>query len=515
MTARLLAGGLALLALAGCGGGGGEEAPAASALQAVSRPPSPREAAKLVSRSLWAVVPTAPKKKQDVRPELIRGSAVAVADDTLLASCRVLGKRKQVGLIRHNKYRLAQLAAADPRREVCVLRMPDGPLNVAAGYRDPADLRLGEPIYALVNRTAADVALAQGQVTELPVGPAAPRLRTSLVLPAGVQSGVLIDGYGNLVGVAGPQPGTAGGMMAAAVTGRLAPRLASFEAPAPTVPVPAPRVQPAAFPAPQPVLVMRLDDDEDTERQSVRAAAPAVAAAPAAEADSTTDSPERSSASGGSRNGGRGEAGRGGKGGQSGNGNGSGGRGGQGSGGGTAGGGTGGDRHPAPARAAPTQAAPIRVAPIQVAPGGPERMVVSTMAERRRTTAPPRATGTGHGHGRHPGHRHGQHAGHGQHGRVRLRQCRRCGRECRAALAAERGDGCRPCADRPQRSGDGGRRRRQRQHRKGQWRQGGQKRLRRQRRQGWREQWQGRRQWRQGWGERRRQGQWRWRRRQG
>ena len=272
MTARLLAGGFALLALAGCGGGGGEEAPAASALRAMSRPPAPREAAKPVSRSLWAVVPTAPKRKQDVRPELIRGSAVAVADDTLLTSCRVLGKRKQVGLIRHNKYRMAQLASADPRREVCVLRMADGPLNVAAGYRDPADLRPGEPIYALVNRTAADVALAQGQVVEVAGRAEAPRLRTSLVLPADVQSGVLIDEYGNLVGVAGPQPGTAGGVAAAVVTGRLAPRLASLDAPTPTVPVPvaAPRVLPAAVTAPPPVLVLRLDDDEDSERPSVR-----------------------------------------------------------------------------------------------------------------------------------------------------------------------------------------------------------------------------------------------------
>ena len=339
MTARLLAGGFALLALAGCGGGGGEEAPAASALRAVSRPPAPREAAKPVSRSLWAVVPTAPKRKQDVRPELIRGSAVAVADDTLLTSCRVLGKRKQVGLIRHNKYRMAQLASADPRREVCVLRMADGPLNVAAGYRDPADLRPGEPIYALVNRTAADVALAQGEVVEVAGRAEAPRLRTSLVLPAGVQSGVLIDEYGNLVGVAGPQPGTAGGVAAAVVTGRLAPRLASLDAPAPTVPVPvaAPRVVPAAVTAPPPVLVLRLDDDEDSERPSVRAAAAPAAAAPAAEAqaNSTADSGEQASGS----TGGRSSAGRGGNGGGKGNG----GRGGHGSGSGGAGsGGTGG-----------------------------------------------------------------------------------------------------------------------------------------------------------------------------
>ena len=220
MTARLVTSGFMLLTLVGCGWSRGQDSPPGpAALRAASQLPPAKEAAKSVSRSLWAVVPAAPKRKQDVRPELIKGSAVAVADDTLLISCQVLGKRKQVGLVRHNKYRVARLASADPQREVCVLRVPDGPLHVVAGYRDPADLRLGEPIYALMNWTSADVALAQGELTKLVAQEGEPRLETSVVLPAGVQSGVLIDGHGNLVGLAAPRPGTVGGVTAAVLPG--------------------------------------------------------------------------------------------------------------------------------------------------------------------------------------------------------------------------------------------------------------------------------------------------------
>ena len=300
MTTRLVASGFMLLVLAGCGWSGGQDStPGPPALRATSQLPPAKEAAKSVSRSLWGVVPAAPKRKQDLRPELIKGSAVAVADDALLTSCSVLGNRKQVGLIRHNKYRMAKLLSADPRGEVCVLRVPDGPLNVAAGYRDPADLRLGEPVYALMNQTSSDVALVQGELTGLAAQEGGPRLETSLVLPADVQSGVLIDGYGNLVGVAAPRPGTAGGVTMTAVPGRLAPQLASLDAPSPTVPLPvaAPRAVPVAATSPPPMLVLQLDDDRDTDRQSIGVAqtAPAAPATEMAATSTTVDQEDTTS----------------------------------------------------------------------------------------------------------------------------------------------------------------------------------------------------------------------------
>ena len=93
-----LACGLALAAalLGGCAGPAGDGVFRPAAVAATPPEPSAKDVAKLVSRSVWGVAPDAPRRKQDLRPELIRGSAVAVADGTLLASCRVAGKRARI-----------------------------------------------------------------------------------------------------------------------------------------------------------------------------------------------------------------------------------------------------------------------------------------------------------------------------------------------------------------------------------------------------------------------------------
>ena len=65
-----------------------------------AQPPDPLASGRQAARSIWAVVPSAPRRKADLRPDLIQGSAVAVSADTLLASCLVVGGRTRVGLVR-------------------------------------------------------------------------------------------------------------------------------------------------------------------------------------------------------------------------------------------------------------------------------------------------------------------------------------------------------------------------------------------------------------------------------
>src|SRR3954468_14807309 len=129
---RPLAFSLLLLALAACGGPNLEpEAPAQSAdavesEHAVPVPASAKVVLPQVARSIWGVVPDPPRRKQDLKPELIRGTAVAVAPDTLLASCQAVGQRRQVGVVRHNKYRLAQVSPAlQSDQDVCALHVAD------------------------------------------------------------------------------------------------------------------------------------------------------------------------------------------------------------------------------------------------------------------------------------------------------------------------------------------------------------------------------------------------------
>src|SRR5688572_17776934 len=79
-----------------------------------SSTPDPEDAEQRIARAIWAVVPDAPPHKPDPEPSLIRGSAVAVAADTLLASCGSVGARGESGLLRRSSYRLAPRVATDP-----------------------------------------------------------------------------------------------------------------------------------------------------------------------------------------------------------------------------------------------------------------------------------------------------------------------------------------------------------------------------------------------------------------
>ena len=69
--------------------------------------------------------------------------------------------RRRVGLVRHNKYRIARVTA-DESGQVCRLTVAEGPLTPVAGFRSFADLRVGEPVVALASRTSAEVAAAPG-----------------------------------------------------------------------------------------------------------------------------------------------------------------------------------------------------------------------------------------------------------------------------------------------------------------------------------------------------------------
>jgi hypothetical protein len=202
MEALKYACGLALLALVGCGGSRDEEPPLAVA--ATAGQPS-KEAAKLIARSIWAVVPETPARKRDLLSGMIRGSAVAVSANTLLVSCRVVDGLGRVGIARQNKYRFARVVAADQGRSVCLLQASDTPLNVVRGFRWCGDLVPGEPIYAAASRTSAEVTVTEGHVTARHGTGDACALGTDLALPT-TASAVLFDGAGRVVGL-----GTGGG----------------------------------------------------------------------------------------------------------------------------------------------------------------------------------------------------------------------------------------------------------------------------------------------------------------
>ena len=132
---RPLASGVLVLVLAACGGLDREqpptETPASLAGTVADVPPSAsaKTLVKQVARSVWGVVPDPPRRKKELRPELIRGSAVAVAPDTLLASCRLVSQRREVGVVRHRKYCIARVVRPQSDQDVCALRVANAPLK--------------------------------------------------------------------------------------------------------------------------------------------------------------------------------------------------------------------------------------------------------------------------------------------------------------------------------------------------------------------------------------------------
>jgi hypothetical protein len=226
-----------------------------------AEPDGPETTVRQASRSIWGVVPDPPRRKADLRPELIKGSAVAIAGDTLLASCRIIGERRQVGLVRHNKYYRGQVVGAGSDGQICILRARQAPLQATSGFRSFADLRAGEPIIAMVNRTSAELALAPGWLAAKGRdGSSDPVLETTLTLPPETLSAVLFDARGNLIGLGSAGPVAESMVLGVPVTASLAPQLARYDLGASQALLaslePAPRERPRP-----PMILLRADRD--------------------------------------------------------------------------------------------------------------------------------------------------------------------------------------------------------------------------------------------------------------
>ena len=180
------------------------------------------------TRSIWGVVPDPPSYAYDLKPEMIRGSAVAVGPATLLVSCRIVGSRRQLVVTQYNQYAVADLTAADPVSNICTLRVPEGVhLESVAGWRGIAALQEGEPAFALVSQSAFDFVVSRGQIVAKYAEGGGGWLQTTLPLPVDALSAVVFDSDGRLIGL-GSAGLTADSMtMAAALPAGLIPPLAS------------------------------------------------------------------------------------------------------------------------------------------------------------------------------------------------------------------------------------------------------------------------------------------------
>ncbi|MFO1048813.1 MAG: hypothetical protein U1E52_13050 [Geminicoccaceae bacterium] len=237
------------LCLGGCAAGIGEPAPAVD-------PDAERQA----TRAIWGIVPEPPRRKTDLHPAMLAGSAVAVSERTLLADCAATSGNDRVGLVRHNKYRMADVTPG-PDGRLCLLTVADASLVPATGYRSFADVRLGEPVSALSNRSATQVLVVRGWLAGKG-DPADPFLETTATLPA-TPSAVLIDGRGNVLGLGAVAPLQDATLVAAPVQPAFVTALANRDlgllGPVLAGAVSDPRARPAQAP-----IVLALGDDRDS-----------------------------------------------------------------------------------------------------------------------------------------------------------------------------------------------------------------------------------------------------------
>ncbi len=208
MLRRLLATALLCLGPTGCawlgwGEESGAELGAVLPAEAVTIKPAAGvewDMARQVTHSVWGVVPDPPSFAHDFTPEMIRGSAVAIEPATLLASCRIVGDRRQLVVTQYNQYARADLVAADPVSSICTLRVPDGVvLAPVTGWRSIETLREGQPVFVLVSRSPFDLIVARGQL--IAKHEDGGWLETTLPLTIDAQSAVLFDDAGHLIGL--------------------------------------------------------------------------------------------------------------------------------------------------------------------------------------------------------------------------------------------------------------------------------------------------------------------------
>lgn len=269
---RAAVGAMYALCLGGCAVDIGERAPAVD-------PDAERQA----TRSIWGIVPEPPRRKADLHPAMIAGAAVAVSASTLLADCAATTGRARVGLVRHNKYRKADVTrGADGR--LCLLTVADGPLVPAAGYRTFADVRVGEPVSALSSASAMQVLVVRGWLAGKG-DPADPFLETTATVPA-TSSAVLIDGRGNILGLGSVDSVQDATLIAVPVQPAFVAALANQDlgllGPVLAGTVSDPRARPAQAP-----IVLALGDERDSPERS----RPTLAAAESPARDAADDPP--------------------------------------------------------------------------------------------------------------------------------------------------------------------------------------------------------------------------------
>jgi len=129
------------------------------------------------------------------------GSAVAVANDTLLTNCHVVRDSRRLALRQGARSAAPTLLAADDGADRCFIRVEGMTLTPVPGVRAISSLQAGETVYSLGNPGGRDRVFGKGTITSFRQREGVTVIQTSAPMAPGSSGGGLFDAWGNLVGV--------------------------------------------------------------------------------------------------------------------------------------------------------------------------------------------------------------------------------------------------------------------------------------------------------------------------
>ena len=128
-----------------------------------------------------------------------QGSGVLISSGRVATNCHVIegGASYQVG--RGEQFVSATLYAEDDDKDICLLDAK-GIEGKPAQLGKAADLKVGDPVYAVGAPQGLELSLSDGIVAQLRGGPP-PLIQTTAAISPGSSGGGLFDGEGRLVGL--------------------------------------------------------------------------------------------------------------------------------------------------------------------------------------------------------------------------------------------------------------------------------------------------------------------------
>ena len=131
---------------------------------------------------------------------LSQGSGVAMPGQAVATNCHVLAKAARIVVRDRDAPRPASLLQADTERDVCLLRAR-GLTAPPARLGSSANLRVGDPVYAIGTPHGLELTLSEGIVSSFRGQGRARLIQTTAPISPGSSGGGLFDAEGRLVGL--------------------------------------------------------------------------------------------------------------------------------------------------------------------------------------------------------------------------------------------------------------------------------------------------------------------------